>query len=145
MRRARPILGLLVLSVVLLLSDAHADRTEFKIIVHPDNPAASISSDVLRTAYLKRSAEWPDGSNMRVLDLSSRYPARAAFGARVLKKTPAQLRSYWNQRVFSGKGTPPPQVDSVEDAVEYVLHQRTAVAYVPADTDPGRAKVIAIR
>lgn len=145
MRIPRLILALLVLSLVLLRSDARADRVEFKIIVHPDNPAESISSDVLRTAYLKRSAEWPDGSSVRVLDLSSRFPARAAFGTRVLKKTPAQLRSYWNQRVFSGKGTPPPQVDSVEDAIEYVLQQRGALAYVPADTDAGPAKVIAVR
>ena len=62
-----------------------------------------------------------------------------------MRKTPAQLKSYWNQQIFSGKGVPPPEADSPAAAVAYVLANPGAIAYVPADTDPGRTRVIGVR
>jgi hypothetical protein len=52
---------------------------------------------------------------------------------------------YWNQQIFSGKGVPPPEADSTAAAVAYVLANPGAIAYLPADADPGRVKVIEVR
>jgi hypothetical protein len=121
------------------------DDGEFKVIVHPDNPSASIDADRLRDAYLKRNASWSNGRVIRAIDLPARYAARARFGRRVLKKTPTQLRYYWNRQVFSGKGVPPMQVDSAAAAVAFVLEHPGAIAYLPRDADAGEAKMIELR
>ena len=63
----------------------------------------------------------------------------------MIRKTPSQLRTYWNQQIFSGKGVPPPEADSVASAIQYVLANKGAIAYIPADADAGKAKVIGIR
>lgn len=139
----RSFLGLVALA--LAPRAAVADIGDFKLIVHPDNPITAIDAARLRDAYLKKTASWSNGGVIRVIDLPPRYAAREQFGRRVLKKTPTQLRYYWNRQVFSGKGVPPRQVDSPAAAVAFVLGHPGAVAYLPADADAGEAKVISVR
>jgi ABC-type phosphate transport system substrate-binding protein len=145
--RARIIIAAIAL-VVLVLSIASASdsgETGFKIIVHPDNQVDALSRAFLRNAYLKKSTQWGHGGTIRPLDLSSKLPARDQFTHEVIKKTPAQLKTYWNQQIFSGKGVPPPEVESVAAAIAYVLANPGAVGYLPANADPGKAKVVRIK
>jgi len=135
---------LLTLFVVCSANVSDAGDDAFKVIVSPKNPASSIDRDFLRDAYLKRIAEWPDGKAIRPIDLSSRFPARDRFTQDILKKTPGQLKNYWNQQIFSGKGTPPPEASSTSDIIDYVLANPGAVGYLPAGTDPGGAKVVRV-
>jgi ABC-type phosphate transport system substrate-binding protein len=121
-----------------------AGEGDFKVIVHPGNPVTRIDRDFLRRAYLKKATEWRHGPTIRPIDLRSRTPARHRFTRDVLKKTPAQLRSYWHQQVFTGKGVPPLESESTAAAIRYVLAHPGAVAYLPADVDPGKAKVVAL-
>jgi hypothetical protein len=127
------------------LRPSDAESPDFKIIVHPENPVASVSVGLLRAVYLKHDGSWPDDSAIHPIDLSNRFPVRAVFCERVLGKSVENLRRYWNQRIFSGKGTPPPQMDSAEEAIRKVLADRAAVAYLPSTADPGDAKVIVVR
>jgi ABC-type phosphate transport system substrate-binding protein len=134
----------IVMFVLASTGASTAEELRFKVIVHPDNPSTTLSRDALRDAYLKKATEW-HGATIRPIDLSTRFPAREQFTLSVIRKSPSQLRTYWNQQVFSGKGVPPPEVDSPADVISYVLANRGAVGYLPADADPGKAKVIGIQ
>jgi ABC-type phosphate transport system substrate-binding protein len=137
------ILGLVVLLAGMpgIASTSRTDDGAFKVIVHPDNPSDVVGRDFLRAAYLKKATEW-HGHTIRPIDLSSKFKAREQFTQQVIRKSPTQLRTYWNQQVFSGKGVPPPEVGSTQGVVNYVLANPGAVGYLPASTDPGGAKVI---
>jgi ABC-type phosphate transport system substrate-binding protein len=141
--RAAIVVGLLVL--VGLSSSTAAEDKRFKIIVNPKNPVASIERDTLRNAFLKKKLRWSSGETIRPIDLSSKFTVREIFTRGVLKKTPAQLKTYWAQQIFSGKGVPPPEVDASNDVVRYVLSNPGAVGYVPADVDVHGAKVIEVK
>jgi ABC-type phosphate transport system substrate-binding protein len=147
MRAPRIILQILALAVVLHTSAraSTANHGAFQVIVNPDNEISAIDRDLLRDAYLKKVVEWDDGEGILPIDLPDGYPARNTFTARILRKTPAQLRTYWSQQIFSGKGVPPPEADSPEDVISYVLANKGAIGYLPADVDPGKAKVVAIK
>lgn len=134
----------LALLLICLARTTQAERGAYKVIVHPDNPATTVSRDLIRNAFLKKASQWADGETLRPIDLSRRFPIRDRFTAEILKKTPAQLKSYWNQRIFSGKGVPPPEADSVTDVIAYVLHEPGAIGYIPTDVDPGGAKVVEV-
>jgi ABC-type phosphate transport system substrate-binding protein len=131
------VLGLTSTSVV-------ADQERFKIIVNPNNSSDSVSREFLRDVFLKKATEW-HGNTVRPIDLSLKQGVRAEFTKDVIRKSPAQLRAYWAQQVFSGKGVPPPEVDSPARVVEYVLANPGAVGYLPADADTGKAKVVPLR
>jgi hypothetical protein len=113
--------------------------------VNPKNPITAIDRGFLREAYLRRATDWTTGEPIRPIDLANRFAVRERFAIDVLRKTPAQLKRYWNQQIFSGKGVPPPEAESPAAAVAYVLGNPGALAYVPADADTGRAKVIGVK
>jgi hypothetical protein len=147
MARSRSIGILVALAITWLgvagTSGARSD--EFKIIVHPHNPVTSISRAFLHDAFMKRTTRWSHGDAIRPVDLPQVLPVRYRFTTEVLDKTPAQLRSYWLQRIFSGTDVPPPEVNSTSAAIAYVVANEGAVTYLPADADPGHAKVIPVR
>jgi hypothetical protein len=147
MRAHVPLTWILALAAMLAVPErtAAADGEAFKVIVNPENPIDTIDRKFLRDAYLKKANDWRGGETLRPIDLSTKYAVRGTFVRDVLKKTPAQLKTYWNQQIFSGKGVPPPETATIADVVAYVLAHKGAVAYLPADADPGKAKVVGIR
>jgi ABC-type phosphate transport system substrate-binding protein len=117
----------------------------FKLIVNPNNPITAVDRDFLRDAYLKKVIEWPGNIPIQPVELSSKFPAHERFTREVLRKSNAQLKNYWNQQIFSGKGVPPQEAGSVSAAVDFVIENPGAIAYVPIDADVRHAKVIGIK
>jgi len=143
----RPLRLTMLLGLIVFLQAASVDAgdVKFKVIVHPKNPVSSVDRDFLRNAYLKKETVWRKDQTIRPIDLPAKSAIRVEFSRAVLKKSPSQLKTYWNQQIFSGKGVPPPEVGSVSDVVSYVLTNPGAVGYIPADADPRGAKVIEVK
>jgi hypothetical protein len=118
---------------------------DYRVIVHPASPVRTVSRAFLRGAYLKKATAWPDGETVRTVDLTRRFPARHRFAREVLNKTASQLRAYWNQQIFSGKGVPPPEVDSEQAMIAFVARHRGAVGYLPASADPEGVVVVTVK
>lgn len=132
----------IALAAQLALAAAAGD--DYKVVVNPDNPIGAIDRRFLRDAFLRKASDWNGGAEIRPIDLATRFAARERFVHDVLNKTPAQLKSYWNQQIFSGKGVPPPEAESTTEVIDYVLANPGAVGYLPANVDAGRAKVIKV-
>jgi ABC-type phosphate transport system substrate-binding protein len=145
MRSRQPWLAAMVIAVLAASSASGAEDVRFKVIVNPKNPVTSIDRDVLRNAYLKKEAAWQDGDTMRPVDLARRSSVRDVFTRVVLKKTPAQLKTYWSQQIFSGKGVPPPEVATPAEVTAYVIANPGAIGYVPADVAVPGTKVIEVK
>ena len=122
-----------------------ANHQEFVVIVQRSNPITTVDNDFLRAVFLRKAVRWSSGEAIRPIDLPKGIVARDRFTRDVLGKTPAQLRNFWVQRIFSGTDIPPPEAASTAAAVAYVLANPGAVTYVPADANIGDAKVITIR
>ena len=139
--------ALLSLATVLLTrSRAYADKPpDFAVVVHPKNPISSASKGFLTDAFLKKRTEWDDGERIRPVDQEPRAPVRKRFSKAVLKRSVAAVRHYWQQRIFSGRGVPPPELDSDEHVVRYVLEHRGAIGYVSADAPLHGARAIKVR
>jgi ABC-type phosphate transport system substrate-binding protein len=126
-------------------SAARAADVEFRIIVDPESPMASATRELVAEAFLKTSTRWPDGEAIRPVDQRPDSSARKAFSDSILKRTVSAVRSYWQQRIFSGRGVPPPELDSDEAVVKYVSGHRGAVGYVSAAAKTGETKVITVK
>ncbi len=117
----------------------------FKIIVHHTNPIGIVDRGFLRGAFLKTAIHWAHNNrSIRPIDLPKGHPARDQFTKDILAKAPAQIRTYWIQRIFSGTAVPPPEAESISAAVAYVLANPDALAYIPATADAGRTKVVRV-
>src|SRR5687768_1195348 len=93
-----------------------AQTPEYRVIVHPSNPAAEIDRRMLADMFMKKTSTWPGGQAVAPVDLLPKSPLREKFAEGVLNRSVAAIKSYWQQRIFSGRGVPPPELDS-EDAV----------------------------
>ncbi|HEY0709254.1 MAG TPA: hypothetical protein VGG33_20760 [Polyangia bacterium] len=117
----------------------------FQIVVHGDHPEDSIDGRFLARAFLKKSTTWPDGSTVRPVDQRMDSRVRQRFSEVVLQRSVVAVRNYWQQLIFTGRAVPPPELDSDDAVIRYVLRYRGAVGYVAGTANVGSAKVLRIR
>jgi ABC-type phosphate transport system substrate-binding protein len=114
------------------------------IIVHPSNPAASVSRRFLAEAFLKKVTRWDHGEVIRPVDQVPDSVVRRRFSDEVLKRSVAAVRSYWQQVIFAGNGVPPPELNNDDEVVQYVLKYPGAVGYVAGSANVNGAKIVPV-
>jgi ABC-type phosphate transport system substrate-binding protein len=119
---------------------ALANAVEFRLIVHPSNAASSLERAFVADLFLKKVTRWPGGEVAKPADLRPSSAARKRFSETVLKRSVGAVRSYWQQRIFSGRDVPPPELESDDAIVAYVARQPGAIGYVS-----GNAKLAGVR
>jgi hypothetical protein len=124
---------------------ARAEAPAYRVIVNPKNGATEVERRFLAQAFLRKATQWDDGEVIRPVDLPATAPARRRFVEEVLDRSVAAVKSYWQQVIFSGRGVPPPELDSDEAVVHYVLRHVGAVGYVSGNADVRAVKVLAVR
>jgi ABC-type phosphate transport system substrate-binding protein len=102
----------------------------FRIVVHPSNPATTVDRRFLEDAFLKKVKVWPGGGPIRPVDLEPGSEVRRRFTEQVLRRPLAAVRAYWQQRIFSGRELPPPELETDEEVARYVRKHAGAVGYV---------------
>ncbi len=132
--------------VLLAASSAAAQETAaYRVVVHPTNPMSSVSRSVAAKLFLKKTSKWEHGQKAQPVDLSASSSTRAAFSKGVLGKSVSSVKSYWQQKIFSGRGVPPPEKSSDAKVVAYVLSHAGAIGYVSSRADVSRVKVVSVR
>jgi hypothetical protein len=124
---------------------AGASSGTFRVIANPANPTNVVEQKFVVDAFLKKISRWPSGSVIRPADQRPDSPVRRRFSEEVLKRPLPAVKSYWQQAVFSGRDVPPPELDSEEEVVRYVLRHAGGLGYVSADANLGGAKVVTVR
>ncbi len=117
---------------------------EYVLIAHPGNPTTRVSRDFVAKAFLKRVTRWDDGETIRPVDQSLGARARRAFSVAVLSRSAEAMRSYWQQRIFSGRDVPPPELASDDDVIRYVGATKGALGYISARANARDAKVLTV-
>lgn len=128
----------------LLSAAALAERPAFVVIVNPRTPVTRVDRKLLAEIFLRRATRWRDDTPVHPVDQGPDSPARARFSQEVLLRSVASVRSFWQQRIFSGQGLPPPELADDEEVVAYVSSHPGAVGYVSYGARVEGARVIEI-
>jgi ABC-type phosphate transport system substrate-binding protein len=123
---------------------ADSPRSGYLVIVHPGLHASRLDRKFVAEAFLRRTTRWPDDTLLRPVDLAPEARARVRFSEEVLSRSVASVRSYWQQRIFSGQGLPPPELPDDEAVVAYVVGHPGAIGYVAAGTALNGATVVEV-
>ncbi len=118
---------------------------DFVVIVNEQNQTTSVSRDFLADAFLKKASRWDGGEIIHPVDRRADASVRKSFSNDVIKRTVAAVRSYWQQRIFSGGALPPPEFDSDEDVVRYVAKYSGGVGYVSPSAKLVGTRAIVVR
>lgn len=117
----------------------------YQIIAHEKNPAGAASREFLADVFLKRASRWESSQSAQPVDQRSDSRVRRAFSLSVLKRPVTAVRSYWTQRIFSGRDVPPPELGSDEAVGRFVASHPGAVGYVASGPTPPGTKRLEIR
>lgn len=141
---------LLVLGIAAAMQwQADAVQTpDFKIIVNSANPKTSIGKSQVSSYLLKKKSRWDGwdaGVGVDPVDLAGQSPVRVAMSEEIHGRSVASIKNYWQRQIFSGRSTPPPELDSESEVVSFVESNRGAIGYVSAATRvSGDAKELSI-
>jgi ABC-type phosphate transport system substrate-binding protein len=146
----RSIPAIVIWTLVLLLTGmsvtALADAPPaFVVIVNPSNPATTLDQTFVADAFLKKIAQWPNDQAIRPADLLSSSPVRRSFTEGILRRSIEAVKGYWQQRIFSGRDVPPPEFESDDDVVRYVLKYGGGIGYVSPTASLNGAKIVSVR
>jgi ABC-type phosphate transport system substrate-binding protein len=117
----------------------------YRVIVNPKNSVTSVERRFLAHAFLKKTTTWRDGEGIRPVDLPPDSSVRRRFTEDVLGRSVAAVKSYWQQMIFGGHNVPPPELDSDEEVVRFVLRHAGAVGYVSAGANLMGARVLTLK
>lgn len=118
---------------------------DYVIIVNREIPVSSLDQRTLADMFLKRSKFWPNGEPVRPVDLRPRSAARRAFSDAILHRPVSSVRTYWQQRIFTGRDVPPPEFNTDAAVIAYVRDTPGAIGYVSGGARTGSVKVLKIR
>ena len=105
----------------------------FKVVVNAGVRAGTMTRQELSDLFLKKTARWPAGESVQPVDQSEMTRVRLAFAKEVHQRSLGELRTYWQQRLFAGRGAPPLVKASDAEVVAFVKANAGAVGYVSAD------------
>ncbi|MBR9912365.1 MAG: phosphate ABC transporter substrate-binding protein [Gammaproteobacteria bacterium] len=111
------------------------------VIIHPSNPDNLQKADI-NQIFLGKRKSFPTGGDAIPVDLQEYSILREEFIKEVLRKNNQQLKSYWAQKLFSGKGTPPIQVEREEQIKKLVASNPALIGYIDTRLVDESVKVV---
>lgn len=118
---------LLLLCVTLLAPIVSADLV---LVANSESGIERLTQSEVVNIYLGRYRRLPTGKTATPIDLSENTESKATFYRQLVDKNLAEINAYWSRLVFSGKTRPPQQVETVDEALEFLANNLNALAYI---------------
>jgi ABC-type phosphate transport system substrate-binding protein len=143
----RMVLGLaLALATPGLVPATEAAAPGYKVVVATTNPVAAIDRAELAKIFLRNVTRWKGGLEIAPVDQSARSAVRTEFTRDVLDKAGlgriSAVESYWQERIYTGRGLPPPVMASDAEVVAFVAANPGGIGYVKPSADTTGVKVV---
>lgn len=111
------------------------------VVVGKSSPiGASNESDVVK-AFLGKKKDL-GGVSVVPVDQNEGSAARNGFYTNIVKKSEAQLKSYWSRLIFTGKGQAPQVVGGDAEVKGMVATNPNIIGYIDEGAVDGTVKVI---
>ena len=139
------VLVLAVLQAAGTASPQSRPNAGYVIIVNPRNPESEVDRSFLEGVFLKKITRWPNDEVIRPAELVESSPARRRFSQEVLERSVTAVKGYWQQRIFSGRDVPPPEFETDQEVIDYVLKYEGAIGCVSSDATLEGVKVLTLK
>jgi ABC-type phosphate transport system substrate-binding protein len=126
-----------IIAAVAVAVPAVASSQGFKIVTDETNAVTTISKKELSDIFLRKAKTWSNGQPVLPVDLAATSATRNGFSRVILGRDANAIKSYWQRQIFSGRGVPPPELDSDEQVLAYIRKNPGAVGYVSSDAEIG--------
>lgn len=126
---------------VAILLTSCASWSEIVVVVHSGNNNVMTEDNISRI-FLGKTKSFPDGTEAIPVDQAAGAVNRSTFVSTVLKKNDRQLKAYWSQLLFTGKGTPPKEVGSGAEVKKLIAQNPSMIGYIDSVDVDASVKVV---
>lgn len=134
----------IVFSLLGTLLISSITRAELVVVMHADAGIQQLSTSEINRIFLDKRMVLPNGAHAVSVD-QPKGSLRDQFYAKFMGKTRAMISAYWAQRLFTGGGRPPVQMESPEAVVDFLRKTPNAVGYMDDAALPKELRVVARR
>lgn len=111
------------------------------VVVGKSSPIGASNEDDIVKAFLGKKKDL-GGVSVVPIDQGEGNAARNDFYANVVKKSEAQLKSYWSRLIFTGKGQAPQVVGGDAEVKNMVATNPNIIGYIDESAVDGSVKVV---
>ncbi|WP_423185244.1 phosphate ABC transporter substrate-binding protein [Alishewanella sp. d11] len=129
----------IVIAISLLLTPAL--YANVVVVVHPSN-TADISRDDINRLYTGRASSFPSGGQAVPINLVDSNSVRNEFDDKVLGRSSSQIKAHWSKLVFTGKGSPPKEVNNDAEVLDLVANNPSIIGYVSKGADLSKVRAV---
>lgn len=112
------------------------------VVVGAKSPLSTLSAEQVSSLFMGKARTFPDGSPALAVDQKESAPARVEFYTKVLGKDEAQMKAYWSRLVFTGKGSPPKELDGNAAVKQAVGADPKLIGYIEKSAVDASVKVL---
>lgn len=126
----------------LSVTSLYATADDIAVIAHPQATFNQITMGETRQLFMGKSKTLPNAQTALPLMHLENSSLRSRFDQAVLERDPKQMRAYWTQMIFTGRGKPPRQLDSDEAMKKEVSDNLNAIGYIDGKSVDASVKVV---
>ncbi|MFN6971042.1 MAG: phosphate ABC transporter substrate-binding protein [Rheinheimera sp.] len=125
------------LSLILISTSlfSYSAMAQVVVVVHPAM-SETITKDDIARLYTGRSTV------LQPVQLKESDNKRAIFDEKAVGRSSSQLKAYWSKLLFTGKGTPPPEVSTDADVINFIHNNEYGIGYIDAASVNDQVKVL---
>lgn len=120
-----------VMFFLVLCSEARSE--EFVVIGTHELYPQTLSGNEIVDIFMGRKKRLDNGTYVIPVDIQMDNPMRGGFYKELMGKSLSEINSYWARLVFSGRGVPPRQADTVTEIIEIIKNNKGAIGYIPLE------------
>ena len=110
------VIGIVVMLTVMLSLSASAEQ--LVVVGKRGGIVSQLAKRDVIDIYMGRKRRLDNGVYVTPVDMDSDSGLRELFYQKLIRKTVAEINSYWAQLVFTGRAVPPRQADSVAEVID---------------------------
>lgn len=133
---------MLLLGLGLILVQEACASNDFVVVANVNSGLEKMSKDEVINVYMGRNRKLPSGVSAVPLDLTNPLSEKANFYSVMVNKELSEISSYWARLLFSGQGSPPKQLKDADEALDYVVQSKGAIAYIDRKKADKRVKIV---
>lgn len=112
------------------------------VVVNQASGVNQLSKKEVVDIFMGRYNRFPNGQIAYPVDLPSGSIEKTHFYKLLVNQSERKIQSYWSRLLFSGRAKPPEASESLPDAVNYVVSNEEAIAYLPRTLITPEMKIV---
>lgn len=112
-------------------SNDQMQRQGVQVIVNRQAELTELTQQQVVGVFLGRARNFPNGNAVKAYDNKVGSDIRARFFEALTGKSISDIDAYWARLRYSGRASPPSELDDTGSILEAVRQNKDAIAYIP--------------